>query len=243
MPEPSFLLGCIVAILVGFSKTGMPGMGFVIVPLMAMAVGDARHSVGVLLPLLIVGDVWALFYYNRHTQWRIIAAIAPWIVVGLCIGGYLLHIIDRAVFGPVLGGLVLAGVLLELARRRFEWRDMPHHPLFAGAMGSVAGVATILGNLAGAFTNLYLLSKGLDKHQFIGSVAWMFFLINASKFPVYLKLDMITAESLTYDLLLAPAVCAGALLGRRLLPHISRVLFYRLVMVLATLGALHLILF
>ena len=116
MPEPSFLLGCIVAILVGFSKTGMPGMGFVIVPLMAMAVGDARHSVGVLLPLLIVGDVWALFYYNRHTQWRIIAAIAPWIVVGLCIGGYLLHIIDRAVFGPVLGGLVLAGVLLELAR-------------------------------------------------------------------------------------------------------------------------------
>lgn len=243
MPDSSIVLGCLVAVLAGFSKTGMPGMGFIIVPLMAMAVGDARHSVGVLLPLLLVGDVWALFYYNRHAQWRIIAGIAPWIVLGFCIGGFLLHIIDPAVFGPVLGGLVLTGVLVELARRQFEWRNLPQHPLFAVAMGTVAGAATILGNLAGVFTNLYLLGKGLDRHQFVGSLAWMYFFINASKFPVYVNLGMITAESLTYNLLLAPAVCVGALVGRRLLPRISRVLFYRLVMTLATLGALHLIFF
>jgi hypothetical protein len=240
MPDSGLLLSCVAAVLVGFSKTGMPGMGFIVVPLLAMAVGDARLSVGVLLPLLMVGDLWALGFYNRHADWRIIVSIAPWIIVGLCVGGFLLQRIDNTVFPPVLGGLVLCGVLLELARQRFRWEHLPRHPLFAGAMGTAAGIATILGNLAGAFTNLYLLSRGLDKERFIGSVAWMFFLVNASKFPVYLRQDMITPETLVLDLKLAPAVCLGALIGRLVLPRVSTALFYRLVMVLATVGALRL---
>ena len=51
------------AVLVGLTKTGVPGLGILIVPLMA-AVFPAKSSVGVLLPMLLMGDVFAATDYR-----------------------------------------------------------------------------------------------------------------------------------------------------------------------------------
>jgi len=50
--------------LVGVSKTGIPGIGILVVPLLA-SVLPARVSVGVLLPMLIFADIFAVSYYRR----------------------------------------------------------------------------------------------------------------------------------------------------------------------------------
>ena len=66
------------ALLVGFSKTGMPGAGLSAVALMAEAFpDDAKLSVGAILPLLIVGDLFAISYYRRHADWQRLLQLFP----------------------------------------------------------------------------------------------------------------------------------------------------------------------
>ena len=65
------------ALLVGVTKTGIPGLGPLIVPLLA-SVFPARASTGVLLPLLIAADVFAVLRYRRHAVWRHLVRMLPW---------------------------------------------------------------------------------------------------------------------------------------------------------------------
>jgi hypothetical protein len=57
--------GC--AFLLGVSKSGIKGIASLIVTGLALVYG-ARNSTGILMPLLLVGDVFAIIYYKRHVQ-------------------------------------------------------------------------------------------------------------------------------------------------------------------------------
>ena len=66
--EPWTILLCIIAaFLVGIGKTDVPGLGLIAIPLMAFAF-PAKESVGVLLLLLIVGDIFAVIYYRQRAK-------------------------------------------------------------------------------------------------------------------------------------------------------------------------------
>jgi uncharacterized membrane protein YfcA len=241
MTDPATLaLGAVGALLVGLSKSGVPGLGIVAVPLMAMAF-PTRVSVAALLPLLIVGDVFAIAYYHRHAQWRKLWGLFPWVAAGFALGVWMLARVDDRGLRPFLGGLVLALLALEQVRARLGWNGLPNHPAFVAFTGAAAGFATMVGNAAGPIMTLYLMSRDLDKEQFIGTSAWFFFLVNSSKVPVYLALGMMTRGSLTFDAALAPLVAAGALVGVRLLPRLSRRAFYDVALLLAAAAALRLL--
>ena len=91
-----WLLGAGCAFAVGLAKTGVPGFGILVVPLMVLAVGDARQSAGWLLPLLCIADVFAVVYYRRHAQTRQLFHLAPWVLVGMGAGALALGA-ERAV--------------------------------------------------------------------------------------------------------------------------------------------------
>lgn len=59
-------LGVLGALVVGLSKTGVPGLGILQVPLFAFVLADARLSVGALVVLLLVGDCMSVAYYGMH---------------------------------------------------------------------------------------------------------------------------------------------------------------------------------
>jgi uncharacterized protein len=237
------LFAAVVAVLIGLSKCGIPGVGILLVPVMAMLF-EARQSVGVLLPMLIMADVLALGYYRRHVQWGRILILFPFVAVGIGGAWGVLHALRdaKALFAPILGSLVLGMLALDVIRMRFGWERLPHHPLFKGGVGFLAGFSTTLGNAAGAIMNLYLLCHDLKKHEFMGTSAWFFFIVNCSKVPVFLHQGMITAESLRFNLWMIPGVVAGSMLGRWLLPRLSQRGFRNLVMILAAIAAVHLIL-
>ena len=66
------------AVAAGFSKTGIPGIGILIVPLMAIVFGG-RLSVGATLPLLIFGDIFAVLWYRQHARWDNLRSLFPWV--------------------------------------------------------------------------------------------------------------------------------------------------------------------
>ena len=71
----------VMALFVGMSKTGVQGLTILTVPLLAMTFG-AKHSTGLMLPVLCFADLIGVSYYRRKAEWRYIMATLilplPW---------------------------------------------------------------------------------------------------------------------------------------------------------------------
>lgn len=236
-----WILSGLAALMVGFSKSGITGMGILVVPLMA-SVFPAKLSVGILLPMLLVGDVFAVTYYRRHADWRLLVRLFPWVLPGIAAGYYALDKITSAQLAPFLGILVLVLIAFTLLRKRREAarEPRPHHGSFVAVMGFLAGFTTMLGNAAGPIMTVYLLSLQLKKHGFIGTNAWFFLIINALKIPLCISLGLTTADSLLFNLKMVPLIALGAFLGILVFKWIPQQWFSRAVLILAALAAFRL---
>lgn len=231
-----WILGGCAALIVGLSKTGVPGIGTLAAAIM-VTVFPAKQSVGALLPMLIAGDIFALLYYRQHAQWKRLIELFPSVVGGMILGAVVLARLDSHQLKPLLGILILVLLLIELLRERFGWANVPHQLWFVILMGSLAGFATTVGNVAGPIMNIYLISKGLRKEQFMGTIAWYYFIVNCSKMPLYLYLDMIDSGTLRFDLMMVPGVVIGAVAGRWMLGRMGVGLFKSVVLILAAVVA------
>jgi uncharacterized membrane protein YfcA len=87
-----------------------------------------------------------------------------------------------------------------------------------------------------------LLSRRLDKHEFLGTAAWFFLLVNLSKVPPFLLMGVMNSRTLTLDLAIAPAIAIGALSGAWLLRRIPQAVFDAFVLGLAGLAAVRMVL-
>lgn len=228
------------AFAIGVSKTGLPGVGILVVPLLALAF-PAKASVGLLLPILIFADLFAVGYYRRHGQWQHLAKLLPWAVAGIGIGYLVLSKIDSNTLKPLIGVIVLAMLGIRLRSILNNNEHVPEHWSFAAMMGLLAGATTMMANAAGPVMVLYLLSMHFPKQKFIGTAAWFFFIVNWIKVPLMANLDMITAESLKMDAMVFPAVVLGAVAGVWLLKRIPQRLFNIIALVLAAAAAIKLL--
>lgn len=239
--SPEYLLGLLAAALVGMAKTGMPGIAILVVPVMAWIEQDAKGSVGVLLPMFIAADVFAVAFYRHHTDWRMMGRLAPWVFAGILLGDQVQGRVDTQHYGVLLGGLILVLVGLELIRQYKQWHDVPHHPAFSGFMGTMTGFTTMVGNAAGPIMNVYLLCHGLTKQKFIGSLAMFILLMNCTKVPFLWRRELITPETLGKNLSLLPGIVVGALLGRWLMHHIPARAFTTAVLILSAISGVALL--
>ncbi len=207
------LLIILCAVLIGMSKTGISGAGLAVVPIMAYIFGG-KLSTGIVLPMLSMADIFAVAYYHRHASWKYILRLLPWTVGGIFIGIYVGDMISDAVFKDIMGIIVVISVGILV------WRDMkkavsvPGGTLFPAVMGLAGGFATMIGNAAGAIMALYLLSMRLPKNEYIGTGAWFFMIINLFKIPFHIFIwETISLKTFTIDLILLPAIAAGAVSG------------------------------
>ena len=68
---------------IGISKSGFAGVSLVHVLVMAHIFGD-RLSTGVVLPMLVVGDICAVVAFKRHAIWKHVARTLPIACIGVC---------------------------------------------------------------------------------------------------------------------------------------------------------------
>ncbi|MCH5376863.1 MAG: sulfite exporter TauE/SafE family protein [Planctomycetes bacterium] len=239
----ALLWGGLSALLIGFSKTGMPGAAIPAVALMAEAFREeTKLSVGAMLPILLVGDLFALAYYRRHAHWGRLVELFPYVVAGMVPGYMVLGWAPSGAFSVLLGTIILILLGLQVARQGFGWQPLPNRRWVVGVTGLLAGFGTTVGNAAGPVMSIYLIGQRMDKQQFLGTAAWFFFLVNASKFPWFLALGVITRQTLRLDALLVPIVVLGALSGVLLVKRIPQSAFNVLVLLLAGIAALRLVL-
>jgi hypothetical protein len=227
-------LGAFCALAVGIAKTGVPGLGILVVPLMVLTVGDARLSAGWLLPILCTADIFAVILWRRHAAAGKLFSLAPWVAAGMILGATALALPER-ILRTMVGVIVLAMVGAYLYRRMRGDERVPAHP---APYGVAAGFATTVANAAGPVMNLYLLGKRLSKEEFIATGAWFFFLINLTKVPIYWGHGLISRNSLGFDALMIPMVLLGAGTGRWLVYRMSPRVFETLVVALTLVSTL-----
>ncbi|HSW02012.1 MAG TPA: sulfite exporter TauE/SafE family protein [Sedimentisphaerales bacterium] len=239
-----FLVG-LSAVLVGLSKTGIPGLGILMAPLMAMAFPDhVRQSTGVLLGMLILGDLLATSYYRQNAQWKHVLRPLPPAMMGIVAGWLAMDYVTDARLQPIMGVIVLGMLAVNFWRNRVRGQDapIPSEWWFAALMGFIAGFTTMMANAAGPVMVIYLLAMRLPKVAFIGTSAWFFFVVNWLKVPFSVHLDLITIQSIKLDLMMLPLIVLGAVAGILFLRKIPQKIFNDTVQILAAAAAVKLLL-
>lgn len=231
-----FVAAFLGAYILGVSKAGVKGIAVLIVTLMAFAFG-AKSSTGALMPLLITGDIFAIFYYHRHTKWVYLRKFLPWMMLGVLIGVFVGKDLPERIFQITMAIIILLTVLMLWWWGKKD-RKVPTHWYFAGFTGTMAGVTTMIGNLAGAFSNIFFLAMRLPKNEFIGTAAWLFFFINLFKLPFHIFVwKTVTVETFEVYLYLLPAVIAGLLSGIFLVKKFTDDFFRKMILILTAIGA------
>ncbi|MFG3248943.1 sulfite exporter TauE/SafE family protein [Streptomyces sp. NPDC048187] len=236
------------ALLVGFSKTAVSGANTVSLAIFA-AVLPARASTGILLPVLIAGDVLAVLTYRRHAHWPTLWRLFPAVGVGVVVGTVFLLWADDAVVRTSIGVILLFMAGVTMWRRRQA--DAPEQPQESGSRagrakarsyGVLGGFTTMVANAGGPVMSLYLLSAGFRKLGFLGTSAFFFLIVNVSKLPFSAGLGLINGHSLLLDAVLVVFVVPGAFLGKWAVRRINQRLFERLVIAATIVGGLQLLL-
>jgi uncharacterized membrane protein YfcA len=235
------------AVMVGMAKTGLSGLGTLFIAIFANVL-PTKEATGLVLPLLIFGDVVAVAVYRRHAVWSQLWGLFPWAGVGVVAGYLAMDRIDNHQARVLVGGIVLALLVLHALRR---WRERraaaavtePRVPRpVVASVGVLAGFTTLIANAAGPLMAVYLLALRLPKLEFIGTSAVYFLLLNLFKVPFMVDLGLITGSSLWVNLLLAPAVFTGALIGRWLVQRINQRWFEILTLGFTAVAGLRLVL-
>lgn len=225
-----FLVG-LAALGVGVSKSGFTGVGLFHVSVFAALFG-AKESTGIVLPMLIVGDVLAVSAFRQHARWDYVKRMLLPTGLGVIVGWLCMYWLNDLVYKPLIGGIILTLAAMQLARM---WRpawfgQVPHALWFAWGLGLLAGFSTMLANAAGPVMGLYFLAVALPKFELVGTTAWFFLILNLFKVPFSLALGLIRIDTLALNALLIPAVVLGLLGGRWLIHRVPQRTFDSLIL-------------
>ena len=225
------------AVLTGLAKTAVPGLASIAVALCALVL-PAKESTGVMLVLLLVGDVLAVWAYRRDADRALLARLVPSVVLGVLAGATFLRWSTQDQTRRGIGVVLLALVALTVFQRRRGRAPAPVRT----AYGALAGFTTMVANAGGPVTSMYFLACRFSVAAFLGTTAWFFFAVNLVKLPFTVSMGLIRPEHLALDLALAPVVVLAALAGRRLAARLPLRVFEPLVIATTIIAAVPLVL-
>ena len=238
------LLLVFIGFLIGLSKTSIGGIGMINAALLATIL-PAKESTGVLLVLLITGDLFAIGVYKKHVEWRVLQKLIWPVVAGVFVGVYFLANSSDQSLKKTIGWIVLILVILYPINQRLQKRDfdisLRYPKPLRIILGSTAGFMSMVANSGGPPMSIYLLMRRNTVMNFLGNTAWFFFAVNVFKLPFTLGLGILEFNSLQYILPALPAVPLGAIVGRKIVSRINLEFFQNITLVTAAVAGLNLI--
>lgn len=230
------------AVFIGFSKTGISSFVMPAVPIIAGIFGG-KGSTGIMLPMLLLGDIFALYYYNRHAEWSNIRKLLPWTLVGLVLGGIAGEFINDKQFKALIAiSVLICLVILIYTERKGENFKVPKNAVIYAITGTLCGFTSMIGNAAGPIFSVYLLAKGFKKNDFMGTTAWFFFIINLTKVPLQILFwNNIPIKTVFLAFSMVPAIALGAGIGILIIKKLNEKLFHRIIIIMTAIAAARLL--
>lgn len=221
-------LAVLAASLVGMGKGGVPIVGMLAVPVMALVMNPVVAA-GILLPVYVVSDMFGLYAYRAAFDRRVLAILLPGAVVGIGIGWATASLVSEAAVTLLVGGIGLA-FALNLILRRPVVAGQKRAKVAPGLFwGGVAGFTSFVSHAGAPPYQVYTLPLGMPKAVFAGTSTIAFTVINAVKLVPYYALGQLGSSNLKMAVVLAVPAVAAVFLGYRLVKVMPEKVFFRLV--------------
>ena len=88
-----------------------------------------------------------------HTKWIYILKFLPWMIFGVLVAVFIGKDISESIFKILMAIIIISSVFLMWVWDSMKYQKIPSHWSFSTIMGSLAGITTMIGNLAGPFAN------------------------------------------------------------------------------------------
>ena len=225
--DPFFYALAIPAVLLlGISKSGFgTGFGSLAVPMMAMSI-SVPQAAAILMPVLLLMDTLSLAAFRKDFDKQLLKFLVPFALLGTVIGALLFKLLDT----HIVAGLVGAFTLLFLAQRLL-FPPRPNSPPPARWLGALltitSGFTSFVAHAGGPPINAYVIPLRLSPVKFTATMAFLFFVVNLSKWIPYAWLGLLDTRNMATSVMLLPLAPIGVWVGVRLARRISEVHFYR----------------
>jgi uncharacterized protein len=230
----------ILGFMIGFSKGGFGGLGALLTPILALVLPVAS-AVGVLLPMLMVGDVFAVYMYWKEWNLDLIKRMMPAGIIGAIAGTFLLSWLSPDGLRIILGIFVLVLVAYKFLSDRIQAIRYEPRPWHAPAAGLFSGIASGMFNYGGPAVSSYLLLQKLKARPFIATTAIYFALLNLIKVPGFLYTGVLNLPLLFSLWWVFPFIPVGIWVARMLLTRLSPSAFEWIIVVLLIFSSLWLL--
>ena len=228
------------AIANGMAKTGLGGLGLIVVPIMASLFG-AKISTGIVLIQLILADFFGVWYYHRHASIKYLVKLIPSTISGIVFGVFLGNIIDDNQFKFLLIIILSTGIIITILNLYYK-PNIRQNQILSIGVGFLGGISTIIGNAAGPIMTIYFLSMGFKKNNFIGTAAWFFLIVNIFKVPFHFFIwNTLNLDIILFSIMLLPLIFIGASIGVKIVRIIPNTIYNIILIVSVFIGIINLI--
>jgi uncharacterized protein len=223
----AWIVICFAVFLIGVTKSGLgAGLGLIVVPIVTIALSHTERggaaALGLLLPLLISGDVISIYQYRKLFDFNLIRPLIVPSAAGIVLGSLLLWLIHDQQNQKLVETLIrleigLESILLVGLVWYREWRGDAHkllpEPLRSWICGLYTGISTTIAHAAGPIVAMYLLPLKPDRRAFVGTTALFFAMANTAKLPTYYAAGLFEQAELSFTVRFLPCVVVGAIVG------------------------------
>jgi len=235
-----WVLAGLATLFVGSAKGGLPLIGTLAVPLMALQISPVVAA-GLLLPIYIISDMYGLWIYRKSFDARNIAILVPAAAIGISFGWATASVTNEDVVTILVGLIGLAYCIDALLKARRKLPPKPADVPRGIFWGAITGFTSFVSHSGAPPYQMYVLPQRLEKMVYAGTTTIIFAVINLLKLPPYWFLGQVNLGSLETALLLSPLAIIGAYAGYRLTLILHEKIFFRIVEVALFLVSLKLV--
>ncbi|GBD84322.1 sulfite exporter TauE/SafE [bacterium BMS3Abin02] len=225
------------AFLIGFSKAGVGGiLGPFVTVLVALTI-PADDAIGLLLPMLIIADVFTIAVHWRGWDRPILLRLLAPAAIGIVAGGIVVSNVSEPMLRRIIALTMLVFVVFYVLNSKpgFAAKLARRH---AWPVGLIAGLSSTIAHLGAPPVVTYLMTTDLKPRRFVATSAAVFAGMNLLKLPAYLFAGLFDGGLIAATWWTWLAIPVGVAGGRVFVGHINRLWFDRMTLGLLVGGAL-----
>ncbi len=221
-------LAGLAAVLVGLSKGGLPVVGMMAVPVMALVMSPIVAA-GLLLPIFVISDVFGLWAYRHAFNKRVLAIMLPAMTIGVGIGWATASVVPEAWVTLLVGVIGAAFALTLISRRGAMVAAKPADVAPGMFWGAVAGFTSFVSHAGAPPYQVFVLPLKLEKAVYAGTATIAFAYVNAIKLIPYYALGQLSVSNFKVVAILAIPASLAVFAGVRLVKITPEKLFFQLI--------------
>jgi uncharacterized membrane protein YfcA len=226
-----------VALVIGLSKGGMGAvLGVLATPLLSLVM-PVPTAISLSLPMLLIGDAFALWFYWKTWDTHYIRLLVPSAILGIIVGTALLASLDNITLRHVLGIFTLVFVVYKIADR---WlRSLDYHPRnwHGYIAGAAAGLGSTLANTGGPPFTAYMLLQNVSPTVFVGTTTLFFAIVNLIKLPGLILAGLMNLNDLISVAWVIVLIPVGVYAGRWMVQRVNKAAFDWIMLVVLVIAA------